>query len=130
MPADHGMMSGHLVNESTAWSAALGLVMVIAALRPVMAPGLAGVLAVFTVIFAAYVIKDATAGAVTLTRILSHAPVLAGTALALLFWRSTGPTEPEPQSDADMVTDHIVLPDTATRGRRRGHLYPTDGSAA
>ena len=67
MPAGHdAMMGGHLLNESTAWSAALGVVMVIAALRPAVAAGLAGVLVVFTVILAAYVISDATAGAVRL----------------------------------------------------------------
>lgn len=131
MPAGHGSMAGgHLLNESTAWSAALGVVMVIAALRPAVAAGLAGVLAVFTLILAAYVISDATAGAVTLPRILSHLPVVIGTALALLVWRGARPTEPEPRSDAASTTDDIVLPDNATRGRRRGHLHPTDGSAA
>ncbi|WP_337360777.1 hypothetical protein [Mycolicibacterium sphagni] len=131
MPAGHrAMMSGHLLNESTAWSTALGVVMVIAALRPAAAVGLSGVLAVFTVILTAYVIRDATAGAVTLTRVLSHLPVLIGTTLAFLVWRGTRPTEPDPRSDDAAATANVTLPDNATRGRRRGHLYPTDGSAA
>lgn len=131
MPAGHdAMMGGHLLNESTAWSAALGVVMVIAALRPAVAVGLAAVLAVFTVILAGYVISDATAGGVTLLRVLSHLPVLVGTALAFVVWWGARPSEPEPRSDAASATDDIVLPDSATRGRRRGHLYPTDGSAA
>jgi predicted anti-sigma-YlaC factor YlaD len=128
--AHHAMMSGHLLNESTAWSAALGVVMIVAAARPVAAAGLAGVLSVFTAILAAYVVSDAMSGAVSLDRILSHLPVLAATVLALLVWRNTRAAGPEPRSDAIPVTADVVLPDNASRGRRRGHLYPTDGSAA
>ncbi len=124
----HAMMSGHLLNESTAWSAALGVVMVVAAWRPAAAPGLAAVLAVFCLVLTGFVIKDAAAGAVTAMRLLSHLPVLVGTVLAVLVWRATRPTEPTPGADA--APDDVVLPDNATRGRRRGHLHPTDGSAA
>lgn len=130
MPADHAMPAGHLLNESTAWSAALGVVMIVAASRPVAASGLAAVLVVFTLVLAGFVISDAMAGAVTLLRILSHLPVLVGTLLALLVWRGARPTEPESRFDAAPATEDIVLPDNATRGRRRGHLHPTDGSAA
>lgn len=126
----HAMMSGHLLNESTAWSAALGVVMVIAAIRPAAAAGLAGILAVFTTVLAVYVVNDALSGAVSLDRILSHLPVLLGTVLALLVWRDVRSPGPQPRSDALPVTDDVVLPDNASRGRRRGHLYPTDGSAA
>ncbi|TDO17570.1 putative anti-sigma-YlaC factor YlaD [Mycobacterium sp. BK086] len=128
--AHHAMMGGHLLNESTAWSAALGVIMVVAAARPTAAAGLAGVLTVFTGILAGYVVSDALAGAVSLDRVLSHLPVLAGTILALLVWRTTGSSGPQPRSDAAPVTADVVLPDNASRGRRRGHLYPTDGSAA
>ena len=124
------MMGGHLLSESTAWSAALGVVMVIAALRPAAASGLAAVLLVFSLILAGFVISDAASGAVTVARLLSHLPVLAGTILALLVWRAARPTEPDPRSDAPTASDDIVLPKNATRGRRRGHLHPTDGSAA
>ena len=126
----HAMMSGHLLNESTAWSAALGAVMVLAAARPGAAAGLAGVLSVFTAVLAVYVVSDALSGAVTVDRILSHLPVLIGTVLALLVWRDTRSSGPQPRSDVLPVTDDVVLPDNASRGRRRGHLYPTDGSAA
>jgi len=130
-PRGHdAMMSGHLLNESTAWSAALGLVMVVAALRPAVASGLAAVLAAFSVVLAGFVISDAASGAVTGARLLSHVPVLVGTVLALLVWRAARPHKPEPRSGADPASDDIVLPENATRGRRRGHLYPTDGSAA
>ncbi|GAA2800002.1 DUF2275 domain-containing protein [Mycolicibacterium pallens] len=127
--AHHAMMGGHLLNESTAWSAALGVVMIVAAARPTAAAGLAGVLSVFTAILTAYVISDAVSGAVSLDRILSHLPVLIGTVLALLLWRTARTSGPEPRSDAVGVTADVVLPDNASRGRRRGHLYPTDGAA-
>lgn len=126
----HAMMGGHLLNESTAWSAALGVVMVLAAVRPAAAAGLAGVLSVFTVVLTGYVVSDAVSGAVSADRILSHLPVLAGTILALLVWREERDRGPEPRSDAAPLDDDLVLPANASRGRRRGHLYPTDGSAA
>ncbi|QEN15037.1 zf-HC2 domain-containing protein [Mycolicibacterium sp. ELW1] len=127
--AHHAMMGGHLLNESTAWSAALGVVMIVAAARPTAAAGLAGVLSVFTAILIAYVVSDAVSGAVSLDRVLSHLPVLAGTVVALLVWRTTQAPGPEPRSDSVGVTADVVLPDNASRGRRRGHLYPTDGAA-
>lgn len=126
----HMMMSGHLLNESTAWSAALGAVMVATAVRPAAAAGLAGVLSVFTAVLTGYVVSDALSGAVSAGRILSHLPVLAGTVLAVLVWRDAPARGPEPRTDAAPTADDLVLPGNASRGRRRGHLYPTDGSAA
>ena len=126
----HAMMSGHLLNESTAWSVALGAVMVIAAVRPGAAAGLAGVLSVFTVVLTVYVVSDAMSGAVTVERILSHLPVLLGAVLALLVWRDTRSSGPQPGEDALAVTGDVVLPENASRGRLRSHLHPTDGSAA
>lgn len=126
----HAMMSGHLLNESTAWSAALGAVMVITAQRPGAAAGLAWVLTVFSAVLAVYVVTDALSGAVTVNRMLSHIPVLVGTVLALLVWRDSRSSGPQPHSEALPITGDVVLPDNASRGRRRGHLYPTDGSAA
>ena len=127
---DHGMGAGHLLNESTAWSAALGAVMIWAALRPVAAAGLAGVLSVFAVVLTAYVAVDATTGAVTPVRILTHLPVLVGAVLAVLVWRRSAEPGPEPGRYADPAEADIALPQNASRGRRRGHLWPTDGSAA
>lgn len=134
MPGAHdGAMSGsHLLNESTAWSVALGAVMVVAALRPAAAAGLAGVLATFTAVLTGYVIVDSLAGAVTPVRVLSHLPVVLGAVVAILVWRYDGrPPSPAPQAaeDTEPPVD-IVLPPNASRGRRRGHLWPTDGSAA
>ena len=124
----HGMGGGHLLNESTAWSAALGAVMIGAALRPVAAAGLAGVLGVFAAVLTVYVAVDATMGAVTPVRMLTHLPVLLGAILAILVWRDT--SAPEPELGQHAAETDITLPHNASRGRRRGHLWPTDGSAA
>jgi predicted anti-sigma-YlaC factor YlaD len=120
---------GHLVNEATAWSAALGVAMVAAALRPTLAPGLAVIGGVFTAVLTGYVVADEISGAVTVTRVLSHLPALAGTVLAIVVWRLRT-TDPDPQANsAPIEVDDITLPDNASRGRRRGHLWPTDGAA-
>lgn len=127
----HAIAAEHLTNESTAWSLALGVAMIVAALRPVVAAGLASVLTVFTVVLAIYVVSDATTGAVTLFRVISHIPVLAGTVLALLMWRQTKLAGPEPglgTQNHPGDEEDIVLPAHASRGRRK-HLYPTDGAA-
>jgi predicted anti-sigma-YlaC factor YlaD len=125
----HGMGSaGHLLNESTAWSITLGVVMIAAAVWPATAAGLAGVLSVFVGVLTAYVLADALAGAVTVTRVLTHTPVVLGAVLAILLWRNT--TGPRKEPGATEQEPDIVLPPDASRGRRRGHLWPTDGSAA
>lgn len=126
---DHGTHSGHhLLNESTAWSIAVGVIMVGAALRPVAAAGLAGILTVFVGVLSVYVVADAVSGAVTATRVLSHLPVSIGAVLAVLVWRAASRSRPAPDTAA--AKPEIALPENASRGRRRGHLWPTDGSAA
>lgn len=126
---DHGMGSGgHLLNESTAWSITLGVVMIGAAVWPSAAAGLAGVLGVFVGVLTAYVVADTMSGAVTAARVLTHLPVVLGAVLAILVWRRT--TGPRPEARIAESEPDIVLPDRASRGRRRGHLWPTDGSAA
>jgi predicted anti-sigma-YlaC factor YlaD len=126
----HAATGGHVLNESTAWSAALGVVMLAAAVRPVAASGLAWVLGVFTAFLVAYEISDTDAGHITIDRPLSHLPVVAGAVLALLVWRRDQSAGPRPDPTTTAVTDEITLPDNASRGRRRGHLRSTDGSAA
>lgn len=132
--ADHGV---HLMNESTAWSLALGAVMIAAALRPTAAAGLAGVLTVFTVALVGYVIGDLVAGLVTPERVLSHLPVLLGTVLALLVWRAhRDPGDPwggrvpvaPPAVPAQPVGDPSWAA-TLHRPRRR-HLRSVNRSAA
>lgn len=126
----HAAEAGHVLNESTAWSAALGLVMLAAAVRPVVAGGLAWVLGAFTAFLMVYEITDTDAGHVTIDRPLTHLPVVAGAVLALLVWRRDHSAGSRPDPAAGAVTDGITLPDNASRGRRRGHLRSTDGSAA
>lgn len=125
----HQMSSGgHLLNESTSWSVALGVIMVAAAVRPGAASGLAGVLTVFVGVLSVYVVADALSGAVTVARMLTHLPVVIGAILAILVWR--GNSRPRPSPGQSSEEPDIVLPQNASRGRRRGHLWPTDGSAA
>lgn len=127
----HAASAGHVLNESTAWSAALGVVMLAAAIRPVMAGGLAWVLASFAAFLLLYEVIDADKGRVTLDRPLTHLPVVAGAMLALLVWRrDRSDNDPGPDRTASAVSDDIVLPENATRGRRRSHLRSADGSAA
>lgn len=124
----HGATTGgHLMNESTAWSLAVGVVMVGAALWPGAAAGLAGVLTAFAAVLTAYVIADAAAGAVTLERIFTHLPILLGALLALLVWRRAPGSRPRPSTAAD--EPDITLPHNASHGRQRGHLWSADGAA-
>lgn len=126
----HAAMGGHVLNESTAWSAALGVAMVAAAFRPSVAGGLTWVLAAFTAVLSVYVVTDAIAGRVTVDRVLTHLPVLAGVALAWLVWRQAGLGGRSPDQGAASDSDEILLPQNASPGRRRSHLRPSDGSAA
>ena len=123
-------MGGHVVNESTAWSVALGVAMLVAAARPAAAMGLAIVGGVFTLVLTGYVVVDGLTGAGGAVRMLSHLPALAGVVLTVLVWRRHTLEPPRPDRDAAPTLDDITLPDNASRGRRRGHLWPTDGNAA
>nr|WP_162899314.1 zf-HC2 domain-containing protein [Mycobacterium shigaense] len=125
---DQANSGHHLLNESTSWSVALGVMMVGAALWPGAAAGLAGVLTVFVGVLTGYVIVDELSGNVTIVRLLTHVPVAVGAAMAVLVWRRH-PTS-RPTSDGIENEPDIVLPHNASRGRRRGHLWPTDGSTA
>ncbi len=127
----HAAHAGHVLNESTAWSAALGVVMLAAAVRPVMTGGLVWVLATFAVFLLLYEVTDVDEGRVTLDRSLTHLPVVAGAVLALLVWRRDRSDDgPSPDRTAVAASDEIVLPDNASRGRRRSHLRSTGDSAA
>ena len=94
------------------------------------------VLASFIAFLALYEIIDTNAGRVSIERPLTHLPLIAGALLALLVWRRDRPGgDPQPDHAAMATTDDavladIVLPENASRGRRRGHLRSTDGSAA
>ena len=104
--------------------------MIAAAVRPVVAGGLTWVLGAFAAFLMLYEITDTEAGRVTIDRPLTHLPVVVGAVLALLVWRRDQRQGTHPDPTAAAATDDIVLPDNASRGRRRGHLRSTDGSAA
>lgn len=127
----HAASAGHVLNESTAWSAALGVVMLAASFRPVMAGGLTWVLATFAAFLLLYEVIDTDEGRVTFDRPLTHMPVVVGAVLAFLVWRRDreGGGD-QPDRTAAVVSEDIVLPENASRGRRRGHLRSADGSAA
>jgi predicted anti-sigma-YlaC factor YlaD len=126
----HMAMASHVLNESTAWSAALGVAMVAAAVRPVVAGGLTWVLGAFTAVLSVYVVTDAIGGRVTAERVLTHLPLVAGGLFAWIVWRQCRPDGHHPDQTVIADSDEIVLPENASRGRRRGHLRPSDGSAA
>ncbi|CAM4311898.1 hypothetical protein MB901379_00197 [Mycobacterium basiliense] len=116
----------HLLDEATSWTIALGAAMVGAALWPSAAAGVAGVLTAFVLALTGYVVGDAVSGAVAITRSCTQLPLVIGAILAIMLWRNTATTRPVPAiADID-----IVLPENASRGRRRDHLWPIDGSAA
>lgn len=123
--------TGHVLNESTAWSAALGVVMLSAAIRPVLAGGLWWVLATFSVFLIGYEVIDTEHGLIGLDRPLSHLPVAVGALLAFLVWRRDRPMHgPGPDRTAATAAEDITLPAHASRGRRRSHLRPADDPAA
>ena len=113
----HAAMMGHVLNESTAWSAALGVVMLAAAVRPAAAAGLAWVLAVFAAVLSVYVVRDAAVGAVTLDRVLTHLPVVIGAALAFVVWRSD--YRRGPGGDDDVAAAPVAAVPSAGPARRR-----------
>lgn len=127
--AHRGAATGaHLLNESTAWCGALGIVTVAAALRPAVTAGLAGVLVAYVGLLSCYVIADAIAGQVTAIRIVSHAPVVAAAVLAVLAWRTYHRRRPPPRM-------HGAAGDRAEPVRLRGLQpgetgWPRDDSAA
>lgn len=126
----HGAMTGaHLLNESTAWSLALGCGMVVAAVWPRAALGVAVVLAVFVAVLVAYVIGDVWTAQVTAARVASHGPAVVGLVLVLLVYLD-GAGGRRPAVVRRAGEQDVVLPVGARRGQRRGHLRPTNDSAA
>ncbi len=126
--AHDGTATGaHLLNESTAWSAAVGLVTVAAAFARRLLPGLACVLLTFTVVLGYYVVTDVVSGQVTIARVVSHLPVVFATVLALLAWWTSRPGDP---AHARAATESAFTRPGAARDRKRDLLRPTDDSAA
>ncbi|OMB95099.1 hypothetical protein A5733_13320 [Mycobacterium sp. NS-7484] len=122
--AHHGSASGaHLLNESTAWSAALGITTIAMAFRRRIAPGLAGVLVVYCGFLAYYVVTDALAGQVTAVRVLSHLPVALAAIVSILVSRTRPPGDPSPTA-----RERVDGSQSAAPGGR--HLRAADDPAA
>ncbi len=124
----HGaMMTGaHLLHESTAWLLALGLAMIAAGIWTGAAIGVAAIAGAYSLALVGYVTVDAWNGAVTAARIASHVPVLAGLVFALLVARDRSGARTSRPTDAEVATP--AHPPAASRGRRRGHLWPINRS--
>lgn len=121
--AHHGSASGaHLLNESTAWSAALGIATMAMAFRRRIAPGLACVLVIYCGFLAYYVVSDALAGQVTPVRVLSHVPVALAAVVSMWASRTERPHDPSPKAHGD--------DESGTAAPKRRHLRAADDPAA
>lgn len=120
----HGSASGaHLLNESTAWSAALGIATIAMAFRRRIASGLACVLVIYCGFLAYYVVSDALAGLVTPVRVLSHLPVALAAIVSVWASRSGQPHDPSPTVQGDDDQSGPASP-------ARRHLRAADDPAA
>ncbi|KAA1248689.1 RNA polymerase sigma factor SigC [Mycobacterium simiae] len=124
----HGeIMTGeHLLHESTAWSLALGLAMIVAGIWTGAAVGVAAITGGYGLALVAYVTVDAWHGEVTAARIASHVPVLAGMVFALLVARDRRGARTSRATGADAASP--AWPEAVSRGRRRRHPRPINGS--
>lgn len=127
----HGVAGGtHLLNESTAWSAALGVTLIAAAVRPVFAPGIACAAGMYALALMYYVAVDSINGHVTAARVISHLPVVLGATLAFLLWRRSRKT-PLVDGIGSGATVPPAAPHTDSLSeRRRRKLGAPDNSAA
>lgn len=126
----HGASSGaHLLNESTAWSAALGVGLLVAAARPVFAAGVACVTAIYALGLTYYVAADTLTGQVTAARAASHLPIVAGALLAFTTWRTTRPAGSGPDPQRQPTSESPSLDALSERRRSKG-VQASDGSAA
>jgi RNA polymerase sigma-70 factor (ECF subfamily) len=125
----HGAATGmHFLHESTAWLLALGVAMIVAGIWTAAAAGVAAIASAFAAALLGYVAVDAYDGEVTTARIASHVPLLAGVLFASLVARErAGTNKPEAEG---VPADEPVPAVSVRRGRRRGHLWPINRSAA
>ncbi|BCQ10184.1 putative protein [Mycobacterium heckeshornense] len=127
---EHGAATGmHLLHESTAWLLALGLAMIAAGVWTAAAAGVAAIATAFTAALLTYVAIDAYHGEVTAARIASHLPLLLGVLFAWLVAGERAGEQPRHTAD-DGRTVGPMPAVTVPRGRRRGHLWPINRSAA
>ncbi|HET7741630.1 MAG TPA: DUF2275 domain-containing protein [Mycobacterium sp.] len=121
---------GHLLNESTAWSAALGCSLIAAAARPVLAAGIACVAGLYALLLAVYVTADWVSGHVTAARAASHLPVLAGAVIAFALWRHTSQSgRRASRESASAPVQEVVTPESLSERRRRKPRASNDSAA-
>lgn len=82
-----GSMGAHLFNESTAWNVALGVGLLLSALRPRAAAGLLPVLSAFLVVLTGFCVVDVLNEAVPAARLLSHGVLVVGLVLLVVVRR-------------------------------------------
>lgn len=131
MSHQHGAeMTRHLLNESTAWSLAIGVGFVYCAVRPRATAGVLPVLGVLVGALTFFVIGDLAEGVVPVARVLSHSVLVAALVLVAVVHRSTRSDTSPPTRDSLVEPTELVLPPGARFGRRTGHLRATQDPAA
>jgi predicted anti-sigma-YlaC factor YlaD len=123
--------SNHLFNEGAAWNLALGIGLLVAAVKAGRAAGLLPTLGGFVALLLAFSVHDLLDGTATFTRVVSHLPLVAAVVLLFLVSRAhrEQPTPGTPakrgHDDAGRTAD---TDDPGTRpspdGKTR-HLRPT-----
>ncbi|WP_433658354.1 zf-HC2 domain-containing protein [Nocardia sp. CA-128927] len=121
-------MTRHLLNESTAWSLAIGVGFIYCALRPHAAAGVLPVLGALVAALSAFVVSDLYSGVVPISRVLSHGLLVVALVLVVVVHRTRRPETSPPTSDR--VPTDLVLPPGAQLGRRTRHLRSTQDPAA
>jgi predicted anti-sigma-YlaC factor YlaD len=131
MAQHHGAeMTQHLMNESTAWSLAIGIGFIYCAVRPYATSGVLPVLGVLVAVLTAFVIGDLHSGVVPVSRVLSHGVLVAALVLVVVVHRSRRPQTAPPTRESSRPPTELVLPPGAQFGRRGGHLRSTQDPAA
>ncbi|MEV4126233.1 zf-HC2 domain-containing protein [Nocardia sp. NPDC049707] len=131
MTQHHGAeMTRHLMNESTAWSLAIGMGFGYCALRPRATSGVLPVLGVLVTTLTAFVIGDLYSGVVPISRVLSHGILVAALVLVVVVHRTRRPETSPPTRTSNPAPTELVLPPGARFGRRTGQLRLTRNPAA
>ncbi|WP_158607915.1 zf-HC2 domain-containing protein [Nocardia panacis] len=131
MSHHHGAQATrHLINESTAWSLAIGIGVLYCALRPRATSGVLPVLGVLVVALTAFVAGDLYSGVVPVSRVLSHLVLVAALVLVAVVHRMRRSGTSPPAREALPAPTELVLPPGARLGRRTAHLRATRDPAA
>ncbi len=131
MTHQHGAeLTRHLMNESTAWSLAIGIGFIYCALRPHATSGVLPILVVLVTTLTAFVIGDLYSGVVPFSRVLSHGILVVALVLVAVVHRTRRPETSPPTRTSNPAPVELVLPPGARFGRHNGHLRPTRDPAA